>query len=110
MNVLPCAVKDGQAIFAGQTVQTDNAGAYRGGGKGLELGIRPEFVTFGEGGIPVNIVKVLDAGRYRIVETVAAGGTVKLLVPEAGAIPAGAAHLRFDGAHARIYENGWLVT
>ena len=104
------AVKDGQATFAGNPVQTANAGAYRGGGKGLELGVRPEFVTFGEDGIQVDIVKVLDAGRYRIVETAAAGGTIKLLVPESAAIPSGKARLRFDAAHARIYENGWLVT
>src|SRR4051794_5900533 len=69
MNVLACEVKGGHAVFAGHLVETVNAGAYRGNGKGLELGIRPEFVTFGEQGIPVEIVKVLDAGRYRIVET-----------------------------------------
>jgi glycerol transport system ATP-binding protein len=110
MNVLPCEVKGGQAIFAGQPVDSGNAAAYRGNGKAMELGIRPEFVTFAGDGIQVDIVKVLDAGRYRIVETAAAGNAIKLLVPEGAAIPAGAAHLRFDAAHTRVYENGWLVT
>jgi glycerol transport system ATP-binding protein len=110
MNVLPCEVKNGQVIFAGLPVETTNAGSYRGSGKGLELGVRPEFVSFGEGGIPVDIVKVLDAGRYCIVETMAPGGTVKLLVPEGAPIPEKKANLRFDAAHARVYENGWLVT
>ena len=109
MNVLPCQVKNREAVFAGQPVETTNAKAYRGNGKTLELGVRPEFVSFAASGIPVEVVEVLDAGRYRIVETAAAGSTIKLLVPEGPPIPEGRAHLRFDPAHAQIYEDGWLV-
>ena len=69
MNVLPCQVENGVALFAGRPVDSANAAAYRGNGKMLELGVRPEFVRLAPDGIPVDIVKVLDAGRYRIVET-----------------------------------------
>ena len=109
MNVLPCAVEDGKASFAGHTVQTTNAGGYRGSGGTLELGVRPEFVTLSDDGIPADIVKVSDAGRYRIVETAAGGSTVKLLLPEGEAVPEGSTHLAFDASHSRIYENGWMV-
>ena len=68
MNVLPCEVEDGVALFAGRPVDSANAAVYRGNGKMLELGVRPEFVGLARDGIPVDIVKVLDAGRYRIVE------------------------------------------
>jgi len=69
MNILPCEVAGGKAVFAGEVVDTANAALWRGNGKTLELGVRPEFVTFAPNGIAVEIVKVLDAGRYRIVET-----------------------------------------
>ena len=31
-------------------------------------------------------------------------------LPEGAPIPEKKANLRFDAAHARVYENGWLVT
>jgi glycerol transport system ATP-binding protein len=110
MNVLPCRVDNGRAVFANQPVETVNARAYRGNGKQLELGVRPEFVRFALEGIPVQIVKVADAGRYRIVETRHADGIIKLLVPEGDAIPVDEAHVQFDPAHTQVYEDGWMVT
>ena len=65
MNVLPCDVENGVAVFAGRPIDSANAAVYRGNGKMLELGVRPEFVGLAPDGIPVDIVKVLDAGRYR---------------------------------------------
>jgi glycerol transport system ATP-binding protein len=110
MNVLPCEVRGGRAIFAGEAIETTNGGSYRGDGTGLELGVRPEFVTFANDGVPVEVVKVLDAGRYRIVETMQAGHTIKMLVPEDERIPEGRTKLRFAPERTRIYENGWMVT
>jgi glycerol transport system ATP-binding protein len=110
MNVLPCLVKDGKAIFAGTPVETVNAKDWRGNGKRLELGVRPEFVTFAPDGIPVSVTKVLDAGRYRIVEAEQAGSKIKMLVPENVAIPSGSAHVLFDPGHSQIYEDGWMVS
>jgi glycerol transport system ATP-binding protein len=110
MNLLPCHVENGKAVFAGQAVDTVNAAAYRGNGKQLELGVRPEFVRFAPHGIPVEIVKVADAGRYRIVETRNTDGTIKLLVPEGTEIPTQAAHVQFDPTHTQVYQDGWMVT
>ena len=110
MNVLPCSVEGGRAIFAGVPVGTANAAAVQGNGRVLELGVRPEFVAFAPDGIPVDIVKVLDVGRHRIVETHHAGSRIKMLVPEGEAIPVGSAHVRFDPLHSQIYEDGWMVS
>jgi len=110
MNVIPCEVRGGRAIFAGEAIETANGANYRGEGRGIELGVRPEFVSFANEGVPVEVVKVLDAGRYRIVETAHAGHTIKMLVPEDESIPRGRAHLRFAPERTRIYENGWMVT
>jgi glycerol transport system ATP-binding protein len=109
MNVLPCEVKGGMAFFAGHEVATGNAGAYNGGGTTVEIGVRPEFVTFAKQGIPATVVKVADAGRYRIVEARVAGKAIKLLVPEGDSVPEGEAHLAFDAAHTQVYQDGWMV-
>jgi glycerol transport system ATP-binding protein len=109
MNILPCSIQDGKAVVAGMPVETANAKAYRDRGRKLELGVRPEFVRFAQDGIPVDVVKVLDIGRYRIVETRNSTTSVKILVPEDAPIPQGGAHLHFDPMHTRIYEDGWVV-
>ena len=111
MNVLPCEVKGGKALFAGHPIAAVNAAAYKGNGKALELGVRPEFVSFAPNGIPVDIVKVADAGRYRIVETrhrraqhQAAGRRRRRRSRRSRA------HLQFDPAHTQVYEDGWMVS
>ena len=109
MNVLPCEVSGGMARFAGRAIATGNAKTYRGTAAKLEIGVRPEFVKFAKNGIPVDVVKVADAGRYRIVDTQAAGCSIKLLVAEGDAIPEGKAHLVFDPARTQLYENGWMA-
>ena len=108
MNVLPCEVRGGQASFAGHAVGTGNAAAARSG-KRLEIGVRPEFVSLAETGIEADIVKVADAGRYRIVETRTHGSTVKLLVAEDEPVPQGRVHLAFDPTHTQVYEDGWIA-
>ena len=109
MNVLPCHIRDGIAVFAGQAVATANARSYRGDGKHLELGVRPEFVSFAAEGIPVQVINVLDVGRSRIVAAEAGGHRLKMLVEEGVAIPRAEARVRFDPPYAHVYENGWLV-
>jgi glycerol transport system ATP-binding protein len=109
MNLLPCRIEGGEAVVADQRIPTANAARYRGNGNGLEVGIRPEFVGFASTGLSAEIVKVADAGRYRIVETRTRGGTVKLLVDEGEGIPTGATFLAFDPGHTRVYDGGWLV-
>ena len=108
MNVLDCAIDQGRALFAGEQVETANLMNGTVGGR-TEIGVRPEFVTFAETGIPVDVVKVSDTGRHRIVETRHSDQTIKLLVPEGDPVPAANAHIRFDPAHTRIYVDGWMA-
>ena len=108
MNVLPCEVRDGRAFYAGLPIATGNTAPGTASGK-LEIGVRPEFVSFAPSGIPADVVKVADAGRYRIVETRAADRSIKLLVPEGASIPEGRAHLAFEASRTQIYQDGWMV-
>jgi glycerol transport system ATP-binding protein len=109
MNVLPCEVKGGKAFFAGHAVAAENARDAKAGAAQLQIGVRPEFVRIAAKGIPAEIVKVSDVGRFRIVETKAAESTIKLLVPEGEEIPEKKTHLAFDPGHTQIYEDGWIA-
>jgi glycerol transport system ATP-binding protein len=109
MNVLPCTVDSGLALFAGRPVETAEVVPAANGAKTLEIGVRPEFVSFAAEGIPVNVVKVSDAGRYRIVDVAHDTASLKLLVPEGEDIPSESAHVRLDPAHTRVYADGWML-
>jgi glycerol transport system ATP-binding protein len=109
MNVLPCQVDDGAVMLAGQIVPVENVPAGSLAGKRTEIGVRPEFVAFSTEGLPVEIVKVSDAGRYRIVEARHDGHRVNALLADGVAIPGEGARLRFDPAQTRLYADGWLV-
>ena len=67
MNVLPCRIEGGDAILAGHQIELAGKIAEPPPGSRLEIGIRPEFISFAGEGLPVEIVKVSDAGRYQIV-------------------------------------------
>ncbi len=109
MNVMPCEVSDGSAYVNGIKVDAANVQACEADAKGLEIGVRPEFISFAGDGLPVRITKVSDAGRYQIVDANHDGGSIKLLVAEGGDIPADTAKLKFDAAHTQVYDGGWIV-
>ena len=110
MNLLPCAVDGGRVTFQGQSVETATGAPASSGNGSLQLGVRPEFIKFSAEGIPVDVVKAADVGRFRIVETRHRDHRINLLVPEGQPVPAGAAHVRFDPQHTHVYRDGWLVS
>jgi len=107
MNIIPCSIDNGRAVIDGVPVETEN-GAHGATGR-TEVGVRPEFVTLADHGIPARIVRVADTGRHRIVEAQVAGARVHVVVGDGAAVPEGAAHLAFAPAMTRIYSDGWLV-
>jgi glycerol transport system ATP-binding protein len=109
MNVLPCVLEGGTAVFQGHPIATGHAIADRQGGESLEIGVRPEFVSFAQDGIPVEIARVSDAGRYTIVETRHGDHLIKLLLSEGKAVPSENIHIHFDPRHTQVYADGWLV-
>jgi glycerol transport system ATP-binding protein len=109
MNVLPCQLENGHPTVAGHPIATANGAAVRNADGRLEIGVRPEFVTFADHGLAVDVVKVMDAGRYRVVDTRFGDHSIKVLVDEDADVPQGAAHLRFDPARTRVYRDGWVV-
>ncbi|PWE55081.1 ABC transporter ATP-binding protein [Metarhizobium album] len=107
MNVLPAAV-DGSAVTIGaETIQLDYAPNI-GSAKKTELGIRPEFIRLGRDGMPIEVTKVEDIGRQKIVRARFSGHPVAIVVPEDGEIPADA-RVRFDPSAISIYADSWRV-
>lgn len=109
MNLLPCIMAGDTAMIGDTPIAVANASSVKPGGA-LEIGIRPEFVSFADSGLPVQVTRVMNAGRYRIVETVTqTGETVKLLASNEDEVPSEATHLSFDPAFTRVYRDGWLA-
>jgi glycerol transport system ATP-binding protein len=109
MNVLPCRLQNGAAHIGAERVEIENPPGRSLDGQRLEIGVRPEFVTLAQAGLPVGIVRVSDAGRYRIVEARLGESRIKLLAEDGVSIPADGAFVRFDPAHTRLYADDRLV-
>ena len=110
MNVLPATVRDGGVWFRDTPVAVD--GPVIEGGR-LEIGVRPEFVRLAppgtSGGVPVEIGKVSDAGRYHVVEGWAGEHRIFFFASDRDEVPEGRAHLAFDPGMTRLYADGWLA-
>ena len=109
MNVLPCRAENNVAHIDGTAIPTASLATGAAASARLEVGVRPEFVSFADDGLPVTVDKVSDAGRYRIVDTRHGEHRIRLLVGDPAGIPSETAYLTFDPARTRIYRDGWVL-
>ncbi len=109
MNVLPCELRGGTAYFSGVPIPTNETPAPPAGATRLEVGVRPEYVRLASEGIPAEIIRIADAGRYRLVEARAGENRIDLLLNEGEPAEPGPTHLSFDPARTRVYADGWLA-
>mgnify|MGYP003646738978 FL=1 len=108
MNVLPCAIENGSPLYRNNRI--DISEAVDSGLKGkIELGIRPEFVRFSGDGIPVEIAKVEDLGRYQVVTVKHESDSIKMVLAEDDVIPRENPKISFDAENTRIYCDDWIV-
>ncbi len=110
MNLLPCVVEGGYPHFYDHKIISSSPVVVPDSAKKVEIGIRPEFVSFTSEGLPVEISKIDDVGRYRIVETRYKKHIIKLVVAEGENIPTGDPRLSFDTEYTHIYADGWILT
>lgn len=108
MNVLPCEVRDGGAFFEGTQITLE--GAITQGTGRTQIGVRPEFVSLGDQGLPAVVSKVSDIGRHAVVEAKVGDTTVKAIVAGEPPVQGSATHLAFDPAKTRLYRDGWIAT
>ena len=108
MNILPAELKDGGAFLNGAQVTLE--GPAQGGDGPVEIGVRPEFVSLGDAGLPARVTKVSDVGRHSIVEARVGDLAVKATVE--GEVPGQGeeVHLSFRPDMTRAYRDGWIAT
>ncbi len=108
MNVLPVKLDGGQPVFHNHLLSTTYPAGADLDGK-LEVGVRPEFVRFSDEGLPVEIDKIEDLGRYQVVTALHEDETIKMIVGEDERIPAESPKIAFDPDFTLIYHNDWVV-
>ncbi len=109
MNIIPCEVDGTSAKFMDQVI--DLEGPIKSGQSAhCEIGIRPEFVSFGDSNLQGTVTKVSDIGRHKVVEVVLGdhkvAGIVEDVAPEKGEETG----VIFQKNQTRVYRDGWLAT
>lgn len=107
MNVLPVTVDGRSARLGEQTIQLPGAPQTEGEAK-LELGIRPEYVKLGALGMPLQVRKVEDVGRHKVVRGSIEGKEIAAILGEDEELPSSPL-VRFEPAGINIYQNSWRV-
>ena len=108
MNLMEAEVAGNVAHVAGVPVAL--AGTYAPMQGRVQIGIRPEFVTLTDGntgGVPVQIRRIEDVGRHRILRAGFAGGEISAILPEEAEVAAGMTHLHFAPERISVFENDW---
>ena len=109
MNILPCQIDNGQAVIDGIKIVTESKISKKNNFSKTEIGIRPEFISFGKEGIPVKVIKVSNTGRHKIVDTECKNGKIKVLSESSKEIPSESAFLSFNKKYTYAYGDNWII-
>ena len=113
MNLLTCDVQDGGAFINGTNVELEGritGSATARTGRKTEIGVRPEYVTLGEGGFPGVVRKVADLGRHNVVQVMMGDTRVSAITNGPAPNPGETVSLNFQPDQTRLYVDGWLAT
>ncbi|MGL4235194.1 ABC transporter ATP-binding protein [Tabrizicola sp.] len=107
MNLLNAEIAGSEARLGGASVPL---GAAYGPTTGrTQIGIRPDYVTISDEGLPVTIKRVEDVGRHRIVRAELQGQPLNAVLPEGMTLPGADARVSFAPAKINVYANDWRV-
>ena len=111
MNILPAIVEGKTATIKGHSVPLGRGYKKLNGRRRIEAGIRPEFISINgkKDGLPVQVKRVEDTGRFRIARVELDGLPLSVVAPENARIEGSTARLSFDPGHVHIYADGHLV-
>lgn len=108
MNVLPVKIDRNRALLG--DLEIFLGGHYPTLSGKVEIGIRPEFLSISDdGGIPIEVTRVEDVGRHKIVRATIAGHSLNIIAGEDQMVGLGAATVHFNPSHIIVYHNNWLV-
>ncbi|RWM10095.1 ABC transporter ATP-binding protein [Mesorhizobium sp.] len=106
MNVLPVALEGRTAMLGAQRIELPGVPKAEAGA--VELGIRPEYVRLGREGMTVQVSKVEDVGRHKVVRANLEGKEIAAVIGEDDEVPS-EPKVRFDPAGINIYADSWRV-
>ena len=109
MNILPCKINNGSVIVDDTKIENFNSKISNQNFSKIELGIRPEFISFNDDGLPVKVINVSNTGKNNIVETESKTGKIKLITKASEKIPEGTAFLNFKKEYTYVYGDNWIV-
>ena len=106
MNLFDAAVSGSVAKLGDVTVPL---GAAYGETTGrTQIGIRPDYVTISDEGLPVTVKRVEDVGRHRIIRAEFQGQPLNAILAEGQTVPADP-RAAFPPAKINVYANDWRV-
>jgi len=108
MNIIPCKLDNGVAAIDGIKVSTRTEIKKSSFSK-IEIGVRPEFVSFSKEGVPVKVLKVSNTGRHKIIDTECKSGKIKVLSHSSKEIPSDSTFLSFDKKYTYAYGDNWII-
>ena len=108
MNVIPAKVEGNKAYINGSHVELGHGyGPVEGK---VEIGVRPEFARLShDDGLPVNIRRIEDVGRHKIIRADFFGHDINIIAGEDDEISADMNRVSFDAAHVNVYANDWRI-
>jgi glycerol transport system ATP-binding protein len=111
MNLAPAEVSGNKAVVAGHVVELDRAYPPLDSGAKIEIGVRPEFteITRDPAGLPVEVQRVDDIGRIKVVAVRLGEHTINVIAEEDAQIPATDVRIRFDTSRIQVYANSRIV-
>ena len=109
MNILPCEINKGLVAVNGTKIETSNSKIDNSNFSKIEIGVRPEFISFNKEGLPVKILNVSNTGKNKIIETESDSGKIKLITKASEKIPEGLAFLTFKKEYTYVYGDNWIV-
>lgn len=109
MNILPCEINKGLVAVDGTKIETSNSKIDNSNFSKIEIGVRPEFISFNKEGLPVKILNVSNTGKNKIIETESDSGKIKLITKASEEIPEGSAFLTFKKEYTYVYGDNWIV-
>jgi glycerol transport system ATP-binding protein len=74
-----------------------------------QIGIRPDYVTISDEGLPVTVKRVEDVGRHRIVRAEFQGQPLNAILAEGQTVPTDP-RAAFAPTKINVYANDWRVT
>ena len=108
MNVLPCEAQGDHALFEGHQIALE--GPVMGSGGTTMLGVRPEYISVANEGVPATVTKVADVGRHFVIDAMVGNTRLKAVSEHAPPDIGTSVHLAFQQNQSRVYRDGWIAT